>query len=128
MIDALRNDDIVDKFGGRYKLTALIQRRWLQLLQGARPMVDPKGLTELEVVLREITDGKLDMDIPEGEPEEEAPPDDEGEVGEAEAEAGDDVDDVPADAELGWRARLFDGALKRFNRVMARQDTGGQKA
>ena len=73
MIDALRNDDIVDKFGGRYKLTALIQRRWLQLLQGARPMVDPKGLTELEVVLREITDGKLDMDIPEGEPEEEAP-------------------------------------------------------
>jgi DNA-directed RNA polymerase subunit omega len=65
MIEALRHDDIVDKIGGRFKLTALIQRRWLELLQGARPMVDPTGLTEMEVVIREILEGKIGMEIPE---------------------------------------------------------------
>ena len=64
MIEALRHDELMDKIGGRFKLTALIQRRWLQLLQGARPMVDPKGLTEMEVVIKEILDGKIDFEIP----------------------------------------------------------------
>lgn len=63
MIEALRNDDLIDKMGGRFKLTVVIQRRWLQILQGARPMVNPKGLTDLEVVIREIEDGKLDYDM-----------------------------------------------------------------
>ncbi|MFH1110645.1 MAG: DNA-directed RNA polymerase subunit omega [Planctomycetota bacterium] len=63
MIEALRHDDLMDKVGGRFKLTALIQRRWLQLLQGARPMVDPKGLTEMEVVIKEILEGKIDFEI-----------------------------------------------------------------
>ena len=46
MIPALRNDDIIEKFGGRFKLCVLIQRRWLQLMQGARPMVDATGLSK----------------------------------------------------------------------------------
>lgn len=69
MIEALRHDDIVDKFGGRFKLAALIQRRWLQLMQGARPMVNPKGLTEMEVVVKEIVEGKIEMELVEEEVE-----------------------------------------------------------
>ncbi len=65
MIEALRHDDLIRKFGGRFKLSALIQRRWLQILQGARPMVDPKGLPELEVVIQEIVEGKVEMELPE---------------------------------------------------------------
>lgn len=72
MIEALRNDDIIQKFGGRFKLTALIQRRWLQLMQGARPMVDPKGLTEMEVVVQEIVEGKIEMEIVEDEADDES--------------------------------------------------------
>lgn len=68
MIEALRHDDIIEKVGGRFKLTTLIQRRWLQLMQGARPMVDPKGLTELEVVIREIEEGKIELETTEGSP------------------------------------------------------------
>ena len=64
-----RDDEIINKFGGRFKRRALIQRRWLQLLQGARPMVLTKGLTDLEVVVKEIVEGKLDMELPEGEGE-----------------------------------------------------------
>ena len=53
MIEALRHDDLMDKVGGRFKLTALIQRRWLQLLQGARPMVEVPNPRSMEAVLRE---------------------------------------------------------------------------
>jgi DNA-directed RNA polymerase subunit omega len=72
MIDALRNDDLINRLGGRFKLTALIQRRWLQLMQGARPMVDTAGLTEMEIVVREILEGKIEMELPESDEEEEA--------------------------------------------------------
>ncbi len=69
MIEALRNDEIIEKLGGRFKLASLIQRRWLELIQGGRPMVDPKGLTDIEVVIREIEEGKIDFEAPEDLPE-----------------------------------------------------------
>ncbi len=68
MIEALRHDDIIEKFGGRFKLCSIIQKRWLQLLQGARPMVETKGLTDMEVIIKEIVEGKLELIVPqEGE-------------------------------------------------------------
>ncbi len=65
MIEELRNDDIINKFGGRFKLCSLIQRRWFQLLQGARPMVECEGLTDMEVVIKEILDDKIELEAPE---------------------------------------------------------------
>jgi DNA-directed RNA polymerase subunit omega len=64
MIEALRSDELIKKVGGKFKLTALIQRRWLQLLQGERPLVrDIEGLTDMEIVLREILEGKIEMEL-----------------------------------------------------------------
>ena len=40
MIEALKSDEIVTKVGGRFKLTALIQKRLLELMDGARPLVE----------------------------------------------------------------------------------------
>ena len=72
MIEAFRNDDIVRKVGGRFRLAALIQRRWIQLMQGARPMVETRGLTDMEVVVQEILEGKIELITPpEPEPEDE---------------------------------------------------------
>ena len=62
MIDALKSEEIVEKFGGRFKLTAVIQRRLVQLLEGARPMVERDGRTDLEVVIQEILEDKLEID------------------------------------------------------------------
>ena len=62
MIPELRDDELINKFGGRFRLTAVIQKRWRQLLQGARPMVEPEGLTELEVVVKELVEGKIVID------------------------------------------------------------------
>jgi DNA-directed RNA polymerase subunit omega len=62
MIEALKSDEIINKVGGRFKLTALIQKRWLELMQGARPMVEPEGRTTLEVIVEEILAGKIAID------------------------------------------------------------------
>ena len=60
MIEALKHDEVITKLGGRFKLTALIQRRWLELMRGARPMVETQGRTDLEVVIQEIIEGKIE--------------------------------------------------------------------
>lgn len=67
MIDALNNDDLIDRIGGRFRLTALIQKRWLELLQGSRPLVNPAGLTEMEIVIEEIAQGKVSIDYDNSE-------------------------------------------------------------
>jgi DNA-directed RNA polymerase subunit omega len=72
MIEELKHDTLITKLGGRFKLAALIQKRWLELLQGARPMVDPEGRTEMEVVVQEILEGKIELRKPPEEPEEDA--------------------------------------------------------
>ena len=64
MIEALKSDDIVTRLGGRFKLTALIQDRLKELvLDGARPLVPRRGRTDLEVVIEEIVEGKIEADF-----------------------------------------------------------------
>ena len=62
MIDALKSDEIVNKVGGRFKLTALIQKRMLELMDGARPLVERGSMTDLEVVIQEILQDKITID------------------------------------------------------------------
>ena len=65
MIEALKSDEIVHKVGGRFKLTALIQKRMLELMDGARPLVDRGNMTDLEVVIQEILQDKITIDYAE---------------------------------------------------------------
>ena len=51
MIEALKSDEIVRKVGGRFRLTALIQKRIAELIDGARPLVERNGMSDLEVVI-----------------------------------------------------------------------------
>ncbi len=63
MIDELKSEKIVNKVGGRFKLTALTQRRLSELLQGARPLIeDVQGKTMLEIVIQEILQDKIAID------------------------------------------------------------------
>jgi len=64
MIEALKSDDIVRKVGGRFKLTALIQKRILELMDGARPLIDrQEHMTDLEVAIQEILQDKIAIDF-----------------------------------------------------------------
>ena len=62
MLDALKEESIVNKVGGRFKLTALIQKRMLELMDGARPLVERGNMTDLEVVIQEILQDKIAID------------------------------------------------------------------
>lgn len=63
MIEALKSDEIVEKVGGKFKLTALIQRRLEQLLEGARPLVPRENRTDLEIVVEEIMQDKITLEF-----------------------------------------------------------------
>jgi len=60
MIEDLKNDEIIKKVGGRFKLTSLIQKRLGELMQGARPLIeDTEGRTQMEIVVQEILQDKI---------------------------------------------------------------------
>jgi DNA-directed RNA polymerase subunit omega len=59
MIEALKDDHIVRSSGGRFKLTALIQHRVRELMDGARPLVERRGRSDIEVAIQEVVDGKI---------------------------------------------------------------------
>ena len=70
MIEALKSDAIVEKVGGRFKLAALIQRRLGEIIEGARPLVEREGRSDLELVIEEICQDKISIEWSEGSPEE----------------------------------------------------------
>ena len=63
MIEALKSEEIVRKVGGKFKLTALIQRRLVELIEGARPLIERSpGMTDMELVIQEIIEDKIAID------------------------------------------------------------------
>ncbi len=64
MIEALKSDEIVNKVGGRFRLTALIQKRIAELIDGSRPLVERNGMSDLEVVIEEIMQDKITIEDP----------------------------------------------------------------
>ncbi len=62
MIDELREEEIVNKVGGRFKLSTLIQKRMVALNAGSRPLVDLQTDNKLEIVIREIMQDKIYLD------------------------------------------------------------------
>ena len=63
MIEALKEIGIYDKVGGKFKLSALIQKRMVELMQGGRPLIDnTKGMTMMEIAVQEILEDKICID------------------------------------------------------------------
>ena len=62
MIDALKEEEIVNKVGGRFKLSALIQKRLVAINAGARPLVNMETSDKMEIVVQEILQDKIFLD------------------------------------------------------------------
>ena len=62
MLDDLKEEGIVNKVGGRFKLSTLIQKRMVALNTGAKPLVDVKGSDKMAVVVQEILQDKIYLD------------------------------------------------------------------
>jgi len=63
MIEDLREEEIVNKVGGRFKLSTLIQKRLVALHAGSRPLVEGVDPTDkMRVVIEEIKQDKIYLD------------------------------------------------------------------
>ena len=63
MIEDLKSTEIINKVGGKFKLTALIQKRLEELMQGGRPLIeDAEGKTHMEIAIQEILQDKIAID------------------------------------------------------------------
>lgn len=62
MLEELREEEIVNKVGGRFKLSTLIQKRMVALNAGSRPLVDLQTDNKLEIVIKEIMLDKIYLD------------------------------------------------------------------
>ena len=62
MLDELKEEGIVNKVGGRFKLSTLIQKRMVMLNTGARPLVEVRGGDKMAIVIQEILQDKIYLD------------------------------------------------------------------
>ena len=62
MLEELKEEYIVNKVGSRFKLSTLIQKRMIALNQGARPLVDLRGVDKMTIVIQEILQDKIYLD------------------------------------------------------------------
>lgn len=62
MHEELKEEEIVNKVGGRFKLSTLIQKRLVQLNRGSRSLVETKTKDKMSMVLQEIMQDKIFLD------------------------------------------------------------------
>lgn len=62
MFDDLKEESIVNKVGGRFKLSTLIQKRLVQLNRGAPALVDGPTRPGMQTVIQEILQDKIYLD------------------------------------------------------------------
>jgi DNA-directed RNA polymerase subunit omega len=62
MLEELKDETVVKKVGGRFKLSTLVQKRLVQLNQGSRPLVDLNTADKMKIVLQEILQDKIFLD------------------------------------------------------------------
>jgi DNA-directed RNA polymerase subunit omega len=62
MHEELKEEEIVNKVGGRFKLSTLIQKRLVALNAGSRALVDVPSHDKMQIVLQEILQDKIYLD------------------------------------------------------------------
>ena len=63
MLEELKEEEIVNKVGGRFKLSTLIQKRLVQLNQGSRALVSADTHDKMSIVLKEIMQDKIVLNM-----------------------------------------------------------------
>ncbi|TWU08235.1 DNA-directed RNA polymerase subunit omega [Stieleria varia] len=63
MLEELKEEEIVNKVGGRFKLSTLIQKRLVQLNQGSRALVNADTHDKMSIVLQEIMQDKIVLNM-----------------------------------------------------------------
>ena len=56
-----RLERLTQKVGGRFRLTALLQKRLAELVKGSPPLVDLPAADYFEIALSEIEEGRIEL-------------------------------------------------------------------
>ena len=62
MLEELKEEEIVKKVGGRFRLSTLIQKRLVALNAGSRALVESDTDDKMEIVIAEIMQDKIFLD------------------------------------------------------------------
>ena len=62
MHEELKEEEIVNKVGGRFKLSTLVQKRLVALNAGSRALVEVDTKDKMTIVLQEILQNKIYLD------------------------------------------------------------------
>ncbi|MBQ9873790.1 MAG: DNA-directed RNA polymerase subunit omega [Thermoguttaceae bacterium] len=63
-MEELKEEELIEKVGGRFKLSSLIQKRLVYLNKGGEPLVEyDKDENKLQVVVREILQDKIFLNM-----------------------------------------------------------------
>jgi len=63
MLDELRDEKLIEKVGGRFRLSTLIQKRLVYLNKGARAFIESDKKDKLTIVIQEILQDKIYLDM-----------------------------------------------------------------
>ena len=64
MIEELKEEELIKKVGGRFRLSSLIQKRLVALNRGGTSFVDaPKNKNKWEIVIQEIMEDKIFLNM-----------------------------------------------------------------
>jgi DNA-directed RNA polymerase subunit omega len=61
MLDIDIEEALIQKVGGKFKLTSLIQKRMVELNRGARPLIKADGKSLRQIVYEEILQEKIQL-------------------------------------------------------------------
>lgn len=64
MIEELKEEELIEKVGGRFRLSTLIQKRLVYLNRGSRSFVESRDKKDkLQTVIQEIIEDKIYLDM-----------------------------------------------------------------
>jgi len=66
----IREEELIAKVGGRFRLASLVQRRLRELVAGAQKLVDVRSSDLIEIIYHEIMEEKIGLGLPAEEPDE----------------------------------------------------------
>ena len=70
MARPIREEEVIEKVGGRFKMSALVQMRLRELMAGGQKLVETEATDPLQIIYQEIMEDKIGIEAVEEEVEE----------------------------------------------------------
>ena len=80
-MDFRKIQEAQERFGGPFAMTAILQKRVRELVQGSRPLIDTDKTRPIDIALEELLANRLALDLSGGSGEDGSMPEAPGDIG-----------------------------------------------